>query len=122
MTFRLLADATVLLHLAFVLFVVCGGLLVLWRPLIAWIHVPAAVWGAWVEFSGWICPLTPLENWLRTQGGRTTYDSSFVDYYIVPTLYPASLTRETQLVFGGLVVVVNAVAYAIVLRRRSRHA
>jgi hypothetical protein len=122
MTFRLLADATVLLHLAFVLFVVCGGLLVLWRPWIAWIHVPAAVWGAWVEFSGWICPLTPLENWLRTQGGRTTYDSSFVDYYIVPTLYPASLTRDTQLVFGGFVVVVNAVAYAIVLRRRSRHA
>ena len=121
-TFALLADVTVLFHLAFVLFVVCGGLLVLWRPWVAWIHVPAAVWGAWIEFAGWICPLTPLENWLRTRAGRTTYDSGFVDYYVVPTLYPASLTRDTQLVFGGLVLVVNAIAYAIVVRVFSRRA
>jgi len=122
MTFRLLADAVVLLHLAFVVFVVCGGMLALWRPWIAWFHVPAAAWGAWVEFSGWICPLTPLENWLRTRGGGTAYDSSFVDYYIVPTLYPASLTRDTQVVLGGSVLVINAVAYALFLRRRARRA
>ena len=74
MAFRLLADATVVLHLAFVLFVVAGGLLVVrWRR-VAWVHLPAAAWGAWVEFAGWVCPLTPMENWLRQQGGRLLYD------------------------------------------------
>jgi hypothetical protein len=116
--FRLLADATVVLHLMFVAFVVCGGLLVLrWRR-VAWFHVPAAAWGAWVEFAGWICPLTPLENWLRVRGGSSAYTTGFVERYLLPVLYPESLSRDVQWVLGGLVIVVNAVVYAVVIRSR----
>jgi len=118
MWFRFLADLTVIVHLAFVLFVVFGGLLVLrWRR-VAWLHLPAAVWGAWIEFAGWLCPLTPLENWLRERGGRPAYTSSFVERYIIPTLYPDSLSREVQWVLGGLVLLVNGLVYLMVLRRR----
>ena len=119
MIFRLLADLTVVLHLAFVLFVVFGGLLVARHRAVAWFHIPAAAWGAWVEFAGWICPLTPLENWLRQRGGGPVYASSFVERYIVPTLYPEALSRELQWVLGGFVVVVNLVVYAIVYRRHT---
>jgi hypothetical protein len=117
MIFRLLADATVVLHFAFVLFVVLGGLLVLRWPRVAWVHLPAAAWGAWVEFAGWICPLTPMENWLRTRGGEAVYTVSFVDQYITPILYPSSLSRETQWMLGGIVVGVNVCVYLLVLRR-----
>ena len=120
MLYRLLADATVVMHLVFVLFVVGGGFLVLWRPRLAWLHVPAALWGAFIEFAGWICPLTPLENWLREQGGRQAYATSFIEHYLIPVLYPQSLTRELQWVLGGLVLLVNVVAYAILLRRTRR--
>ena len=117
MLFRLLADATVVLHLAFVLFVVAGGLLVLRWPRLAWVHLPAAAWGAWVEFAGWICPLTPMENWLRRRGGEAVYTVGFVDQYVTPILYPSSLSRETHWVLGGIVVAVNVCVYLLVLRR-----
>lgn len=120
MVFRVLADATVLLHLAFVSFVVFGGLLVARWTAVAWVHLPAAAWGAWVEFAGWVCPLTPLENWLRTQAGGPAYTASFIEHYLLPLLYPASLSRELQYVLGALVLAVNAVVYALVLRRRAR--
>lgn len=119
MIYRLLADLTVVLHLAFVLFVVGGGLLVRRRRRIAWLHLPAAAWGAWIEFAGWICPLTPLENWLREKGGEAAYSSSFVDRYLVPTLYPESLSRELQWTLGGFVIVTNVVIYALVFRQRG---
>lgn len=120
MIYRLLADATVVLHLAFVAFVLFGGLLVLRRPSLAWIHVPAVAWAAFVEFVGWICPLTPLENWLREQGGQAAYSSSFIERYLLPLLYPSALTRELQWLLGGLVLVVNAAVYLVVLRRTRR--
>jgi hypothetical protein len=120
MTFRLLADLVVLLHLSFVLFVVFGGFLVLhWRRL-AWLHIPAALWGAAIEFGGWICPLTPLENWLRIQGGESGYSGGFVDHYLLPTLYPAGLTREIQIVLGLLVIVINLAVYGYLCRRFKR--
>lgn len=113
----LAADALVVLHLAFVAFVVLGGLLVLrWRWL-AWVHIPAAIWGAWIEFAGWICPLTPLENRLRAQAGQQGYGTSFVEHYLLPVLYPAALTRELQWLLGGVVIAVNAAVYLIVWRR-----
>jgi len=119
MAFRVLADVTVLLHLTFVVFVVLGGLLVArWHP-VAWVHLPAAAWGAWVEFAGWVCPLTPLENWLRTQGGGPAYSSSFIEHYLMPLLYPSSLSRELQYALGALVLLINTVLYAVVLRRRA---
>lgn len=118
MIYRLLADATVVLHFGFVLFVIGGGILV-WRyPRLAWLHVPAALWGAFIEFAGWVCPLTPLENWLRKQGGEQAYAESFVEHYLIRVLYPQSLTREMQWVLGGLVVLVNVILYALILRRR----
>ena len=118
MIYGLLADLVVVLHLAFVVFVVLGGLLVLWKPRIAWVHLPAAAWGAWIEGAGWICPLTPLENWLRRQAGEAAYTSSFVERYIIPTLYPAALSRELQWGLGILVVGVNLAVYAAVIARR----
>jgi Protein of Unknown function (DUF2784) len=116
--FRILADLTVVLHGAFVAFVVLGGLLVLRWPRLAWLHLPAVVWGVWVEFAGWVCPLTPLENSLRTRGGGAAYESSFVEHYVVPLLYPDSLSRELQYMLGTFVLLANALIYALVLRRR----
>jgi hypothetical protein len=120
MALHLLADAVVLLHFAFVLFVLLGGLAVLRWPRVAWVHLPAAGWGAWIEFAGWVCPLTPLENWLRAEGGGPIYATTFVERYVLPVLYPSALTREVQWVLGGVVLAVNLVVYIGVARRRSR--
>ena len=120
MVYLLLADAVVVLHLLFILFVFGGGLLLLrWRRLI-WLHLPAAAWGAVVEMTGWICPLTPLENRLRELGGGSRYAGDFVAKYVVPIVYPERLTEKTQLLLGAIVVVVNAVIYAVVWKRSRR--
>jgi Protein of Unknown function (DUF2784) len=120
--YSLLAYLALIVHLAFVIFVLCGGLLVLrWRR-IAWLHLPAVVWGAFVEFSGWICPLTPLENWSREQGGETAYPSDFITQYLLPVLYPGDLTRNIQLLLGTGVVVLNAVVYWWLWRIQARGA
>lgn len=119
MSFRLLADLTVLVHLAFIVFVMLGGLLLLRWPRLIWVHVPAVAWGAWIEFAGSVCPLTPLENWLRVQGGGAAYGSGFIEQYFVPVLYPASLSRPLQYALGAAVLIVNGVVYGFVLRRRA---
>jgi hypothetical protein len=106
-----LADLVLIVHLAFVVFVLCGGLLVLRWRWIAWVHLPAAMWGAIVEFTGWICPLTPLENWLRVQGGEVGDEQDFTVRYLMPILYPGDLTRGLQLLLGTVVVVLNAAVY-----------
>jgi hypothetical protein len=118
--YGLLADGIVLVHLAFVGFVVLGGLLVLRWPRVAWVHLPAAAWGAWVEFAGWACPLTPLEIRLRRLGGNAGHSSDFVEHYILPVLYPEALTRDTQWALGALVVAVNLLVYGFCLRRTIR--
>lgn len=120
MAYRWLADLTVVVHLAFVVFVVVGGLLVLRRRGWAWIHLPAAVWGAAIEWAGWVCPLTPLENWLRLRAGGSGYRGGFVEHYLLPLLYPSELTRGTQIVLGGLVVVINVAFYTVVWKRYRR--
>lgn len=121
MTARILADAVVLLHLVFVAFVVAGGLLALrwrWMP---WLHLPALAWGAFVEFSGTVCPLTPLENRLRAAAGEGAYAGGFVEQYLLPVLYPAGLDREWQWMLGAGSVGFNAVVYLLLwTRRRSR--
>jgi Protein of Unknown function (DUF2784) len=114
------ADLVVVLHFAFVVFAALGGLFTLRWPRIAWIHLPAAAWGAYVEFSGAICPLTPLENRLRAAGGLPTYEGGFIDRYLMPLLYPAGLTRETQLWLGVAVVGINVAAYWFAFGRRPR--
>lgn len=113
-----LADALVLLHFAFVCFVVGGGLLVLRWPRLAWVHLPAAAWGVLIEFVGFVCPLTPLEVWLRHRGGQAGYTGGFVDHYVVAVLYPAGLTRSVQLVLGLLVLALNAAVYWHLWRHR----
>ena len=120
MIYRALADLVLVVHLAFVVFVVLGGLLVLRWPRVAWLHVPAAVWGVLIEYTGWICPLTPLENSFRARGGEAGYSGGFIEHYIQPLLYPAGLTRSTQVVLGSLALVLNLTAYAIVVSRMRR--
>ena len=120
--YQLLADLVLIVHLAFVVFVLCGGLLVLRWRWIAWLHLPAAAWGAVVEFSGWICPLTPLENWLRAQGGEVAYRTDFIARYLLPVLYPGDLTRDLQLLLGTVVVVLNAAVYWWLWRMQARGA
>jgi nitrate reductase gamma subunit len=122
LTYRALADLVLVVHLAFVLFVVLGGLLVLRWPWVALLHVPAAVWGVLIEYSGWICPLTPLENSLRRSGGEAGYSGGFTQHYIQPLLYPAGLTRGTQIVLGSVALLVNLIAYGVVIARRNRRA
>lgn len=112
-----LADAVVVLHLGFVLFVLFGGLLMLrWRRVV-WLHLPAAVWGALIEFARWTCPLTPLEKWLRREGNLGGYEGGFVEHYILPVLYPHALTRTIQLGLGVIVVLLNLFVYWRVFRR-----
>jgi hypothetical protein len=118
MIHRVLADAVVGLHFAFVLFVPLGGLLALKWTRLAWIHVPAAVWGVMIEFLGWTCPLTPLENTLRAKAGEYAYSGGFIDHYVLPVLYPAGLTRGSQIALGVGALVVNLLVYWRVLRGR----
>jgi hypothetical protein len=115
MLYNSLADLIVVLHSLFVLFVMLGGFLVLWKSSVAWCHIPAVFWAASIEFFGWICPLTPLENMLREKGGAAGYDTGFVEHYIVPILYPASLTRQVQINFGIIVLSINIGLYFFVL-------
>lgn len=120
MVYRILAHLVVAAHLGFVLFVLLGGLLALrWRR-VAWIHLPAAAWGVAIEWFGWICPLTPLENQLRRLGGLAGYEGGFLERYVLPVLYPADLTREVQIGLGFAALLVNVVVYAtLIVRARS---
>lgn len=113
MVYRYLADLVVLLHTGFVLFVVLGGFLVLWKPIIAWFHVPAVFWAAGIELYGRVCPLTPLENMLRARGDAAGYATGFIEHYIMPVLYPEVLTRKIQIALGMTVLSVNVIIYLI---------
>lgn len=117
MLYRVLADLVVLAHLAFIVFALLGGMLALrwrWMP---WAHLPAALWGALVEFFGWFCPLTPLENSLRRASGTAGYSGGFIEHYIIPIIYPAELTREVQVFLGLAVLAVNLAIYLMVWHR-----
>jgi hypothetical protein len=120
--YRGLADLVLVIHLGFVLFVVLGGLLVVRWPRLAWLHIPAAVWGVLIEYMGWICPLTPLENSFRMKGGEAGYSGGFIEHYVQPTLYPTGLTRSTQVLLGSIVLLLNITAYAIVWTRLRNRA
>lgn len=117
-----MAEVVVLLHFAFVLFVACGGLLALWWPRVIWLHAPAVAWGVLIEFAGWVCPLTPLENRLRRAQGEAGYEGDFIAHYILPVLYPDGLTRQHQLLLGGLALSFNLAIYVLILARHRRSA
>ena len=121
MVYRLLADLVVLFHLLFIVFVVFGAVLALRWPRVVPVHILAVVWGALLEFMGWICPLTPLENWARKQAGQAEYSGGFIEQYLTVIIYPDGLTRSAQIILGVLVLVINLIAYwAVYKRRRSR--
>ncbi len=120
MQYRLLADAVVVAHLGFVLFVVLGGFLVRRRRWVAFVHLPCAAYGAAIEVWGWICPLTPLENRLRSLAGDRGYAGGFVEHYLIRLLYPEPLTATAQLVLGVTVAVVNVAVYRGALRGGAR--
>ena len=118
----LLAGSVVVLHLAFVIFAAAGALLALRWRWVPWIHVPAAVWATYIELSGVVCPLTPLENQLRVSAGLDEYSGDFVAHYLFPVLYPDGLTREAQIGVGLVVLVINLMLYVAVCRQRVRMA
>lgn len=120
MTYRILADLVLVVHGLFVAFVVFGGLLALWRPRMAYWHLPALVWGAVVVGMGWICPLTPLEVSLRQQAGQQGYAGGFIEHYLLGLIYPDSITRTTQMLLAALLIIGNIVVYALWMRRRRR--
>lgn len=120
MSARLAADAVVLVHLVFVLFVVAGGLLVLRHPRWALLHVPAAAWGAYAEWTATICPLTPLENRLRAAAGDAGYGGGFIEHYLIPLLYPPGLAPEHQRWIGVFVIALNAAVYLVAATRAMR--
>ena len=116
----LAADAVMAFHFLFIAFALCGSLLVLWKRWMIWLHLPALAWGAWIEASGNICPLTPLENHYRALAGQTTYGEGFITHYLAPIIYPDGLTRGTQFLILGILVAVNVIGYGLVIARWHR--
>jgi len=123
MTAALAADLVLLFHLGFILFVGFGGLLVLRWPRMAWLHLPAVLWGATAELTGdLVCPLTPLENALRQAAGQAGYKGGFMEHYLIPLIYPPGLTRTIQIWIGVFVITLNLAAYSTLgMQRRGRH-
>ena len=112
----LLADLALIAHLFFIVFVIFGGLIVLKWHRVMWLHIPCAIWGALIEFFGWICPLTYLENYFRQLGNAGSYEGSFIQHYLLPVIYPSGLTTSIQILLGVIVIVINLVVYYFVWR------
>lgn len=118
MALRLAADAVLLLHAGFILLVVLGAALTAWWRWIPLVHLPAAAWGIFVELSGRVCPLTPLENSARVRAGQAGYSDSFIEHYLLDAIYPSGLTSQVQLTLAGVVIGVNVVIYGWLIHRR----
>ena len=118
--YLLLADLIVVLHLLFVVFALLGGLLVVKWPRLVWLHLPVVTWGAVTEFFGLICPLTPLEIWLRQQTNTDPYHGGFISHYLVPLIYPPGLTLGMQWLLGGGLLICNGLIYAWLYRRKHQ--
>jgi len=120
MLYGILSDIVVLIHLAFAFFAVLGAVLIVWRRWVVWLHLPAVLWAIWIELTGGVCPLTPLENWLRNCAGQGGYRGDFVEHYLMPMLYPVDLTRNTQILLGLVVVFINVALYGYLYYRSRR--
>jgi hypothetical protein len=120
MAASLAADAVLVLHLAFILFAVFGGVLVLWYPKIAWLHLPALTWAVWIAATHGICPLTPLENSLRRVAGEAGYSGTFIDHYVMPLIYPTGLTPTHQTWIAIVLAASNALLYGWALLKALR--
>ena len=120
MIYSFLADLLVLFHLVFILYVIAGALLILKWPKTFWLHLPSCFWGMTVEFTGWICPLTPWEIQLRRLAGEEGYSGSFIEQYLIPIIYPSGLNREIQMLLGSTVLIVNLSLYTLILIKRRK--
>jgi hypothetical protein len=120
MLYGILADIVVLIHLFFVLFAVLGAVMIIWRRWVIWLHLPAVLWAIWIELTGGVCPLTPLENWLRNRAGQGGYRGDFVEHYLLPLLYPVGLTRNIQILLGLVVISINAALYGYLFYQHRR--
>ena len=121
MIWRILADSVLFLHFSFIVFVIIGGFFARRWHWLLWVHLPAAAWGSAIEFGGWICPLTYLENWLRQTGGEAEYTGSCLEHYLVPIMYPPGLTPEVQIALGLGVFLINIIAYSLVWQGRLKN-
>jgi len=117
---KIAADITLLVHLTFILFVVFGGLIVLYRQWVAWFHIPMVLWASFINLIGWVCPLTPLENTYRSAAGQAGYEGGFVEHYIARLVYPEGLTYELGVILGISVLVWNMLVYAFIVYRAKR--
>jgi Protein of Unknown function (DUF2784) len=120
MIYRWLADGIVVVHGAFVVFVMLGAFLALRWRWVVWLHVPAAIWGVLIEYADWICPLTPLENVLRARAGEVAYTGDFIQHHLLAALYPTGLTPAIRWVLGSIALAVNLIAYSLLIRRSRR--
>ena len=120
MIYSFLADLLVVFHLVFIIYVMAGALLLFKRPKTLWLHLPACFWGMTVEFTGWICPLTPWEIQLRRLAGEEGYTGSFIAHYLIPIIYPSGLTPEVQMLLGGTVLIVNLRLYTLILIKKRK--
>ena len=120
MFYRILADTVLIVHFIFILFVLFGGLLVIYKRWLLWLHVPAMAWGALISFAGWVCPLTPLENFLRHVAGQEGYSGGFVSHYLLPVVYPEGYSRDFAIFAGTVVIVINILIYGYILYRHKR--
>jgi len=118
--YQFLAETVLVAHLAFIAFVLGGGLLLLRWPRLVWLHLPAMIWGVWVEVTGWVCPLTPLENYFRELAGGDLYRGDFIEHYLFPLIYPAGLTPTIQLILAGVMILFNVIIYTVIIRVRRR--
>jgi hypothetical protein len=122
MVFRLAADGVLLLHLGFIFFALAGGALALWWRWVPFVHIPAAVWGVYVELTARICPLTYLENYLRIKAGQSGYTDSFIEHYLLDLIYPPGLTSEIQFLLAAFVLVINMAIYSWLFYRWRKRA
>ena len=120
MLYSALAELVLVLHAAFIVFVLIGGLLALRWRLLPLLHLPCVLWGIMIELYGWICPLTPLENQLREAGGERGYSGGFIDHYLLPIVYPPGLTPGLQALFAAIMAGVNIAVYTLLWRKRRR--
>ncbi len=119
MAFQLLADLVVVIHFAFIVFIVLGGLIALWWQPVIWFHLPVLLWGILIEIFGWVCPLTPLENTLRSMAGKTGYSGGFIAHYIEPVIYPAGLTSGKQILLAVALIAANTIIYFYIWWQRQ---
>jgi hypothetical protein len=121
MTYLILANIILAVHLLFIIFVVFGSLFVFYKKWFSWLHIPAVIWGILIEFSGWICPLTPLENHFRIIAGQSGYTHSFVQQYLLKMIYPDRLTRQDQIMIGCVILILNLFVYLLIFKRLRKN-